>query len=303
MALFINLINQIATNASFLILCALGLIIILGMMNIINLAHGQLMMMGAYFATISFGNGIPFVFSVVISFFAVGLFGLVLERLIVRRFYGRELGALVITWGIGLILSQGALVVFGPFMPPIPVPMGSLAQGSLSFSYYGLTLIFISIALIVILWWLYYRTRFGMVARATMQNPTMANSLGVDTQRVYMFTFSFGSALAGFSGALLAPISSIAPYMGDQFIAPAFITVVIGGATNVITGAAGSSIFLALIQSPIAFFLGSFLGTVALLLSALVIIRILPNGISMYLQNITERVTLKRKTINKGEVH
>jgi branched-subunit amino acid ABC-type transport system permease component len=300
MLAFLGLLNQIATNASFLILCAMGLIIILGMMNIINLAHGQLMMMGSYVATITYNAGMPFILSVAMSFFVVGLFGLLLERLVVRRFYGRELGALVITWGIGLILSQGALVVFGPFMPPIPVPLGAFKQGGLSFSYYRLALVFVSIALIVGLWWIYYRTKFGMVARATMQNPGMANSLGVNTKRVYMLTFSIGSGLAGFSGALLAPISSIAPYMGDQFIAPAFITVVIGGATNVIAGAAGSSIFLSLIQSPIAFFLGAFLGTVALLCAALVIIRILPNGISLYLQQMGGRFSIARKPVIRG---
>jgi len=295
MLTFLNLINQIATNASYLILCAMGLIIILGMMNIINLAHGQLMMMGAYIATLSYNSGIPLLFSAILGFIGTGIFGMALERFIVRRFYGRELGALVITWGIGLILSQGSLIIFGPFMPPIPVPLGAFKNGELSFSYYRLLLVFVSIMLIIALWLMYHRTRFGLVARATMQNPTMARSLGVNTRKIYMLTFALGAALAGLSGALLAPISSIAPYMGDQFIAPSFITVVIGGAANVITGAASAGIFLALIQSPIAFFLGSFLGTVALLFSALIVIRILPNGISMYLQQLSVRIQILRE--------
>ena len=294
MVTFLSLLNQIATNASFLILCAMGLIIILGMMNIINLAHGQLIMMGSYIATLAFNAGIPLFFSVLLSFIGTGIFGLILEKYIVRKFYGRELGALVVTWGVGMILSQGALIIFGPFMPPIPVPLGSFQSGELSFSNYRLLLVFVSIALIIALWFMYHRTRFGIVARATMQNPTMARNLGINTSRVYMFTFALGAGLAGLSGGLFAPISSIAPYMGDQFIAPSFITVVIGGSANVITGAAASSIFLSLIQSPIAFWLGSFLGTVALLFAALIVIRILPDGISAYLQ-LSLRVSVLRQ--------
>jgi branched-subunit amino acid ABC-type transport system permease component len=112
----------------------------------------------------------------------------------------------------------------------------------------------------------------------------MARALGVDTGRVYTLTFALGAALAGFSGALLAPTTSIAPFMGQQFVAPAFITVVVGGATNVIAGAVGSSVLLALIKTPVGFILGAFLGTVALLLAALVIIRLMPDGISAFIQ-------------------
>src|SRR6476620_11688849 len=122
-----SVVYQFCTNAAFLLLCALGLIVILGMMNIINLAHGELMMLGAYAATAAVERGLPFPLAVVLAFFVVGLFGALLERLVVRRFYGRELGALVVTWGISLILSQGALAVFGPFLPAIPIPGGSVA--------------------------------------------------------------------------------------------------------------------------------------------------------------------------------
>jgi urea transport system permease protein len=99
--------------------------------------------------------------------------------------------------------------------------------------------------------------------------------LGVETGRVYMLTFSLGAGLAGFSGALFAPTVSIAPFMGQQFVAPAFITVVVGGATNVIVGAVGSSLLLSLVKTPIGFVFGAFVGTVALLLAALVIIRLM----------------------------
>jgi len=289
--LALSFLYQVGTNGAFLLLCALGLIVILGMMNIINLAHGELMMMGAYVATMGFQAGLPFAVCVILAFLAVGAFGAVLERLVIRRFYGRELSALVITWGISLVLAQGTLLVFGPFMPSITIPKGAFDAGPYTMSHYWLGMIAISALLVVALWWLYQKTRFGLMARATMQSAEMARALGVRTDRVYTLTFAMGAGLAGLSGALLAPTTSIAPFMGQQFVAPAFITVVVGGAANVIVGAVGSSVLLSLVKTPIGLAFGAFLGTVALLLAALVIIRLMPSGISAYLQGLTERVS------------
>jgi branched-chain amino acid transport system permease protein len=176
------------------------------------------------------------------------------------------------------------LLLLGPFMPSIPIPGGSVAVGQYSFSDYWLILIVLTAAIVAVLWWVYNRTRFGLQARATMQNAAMARALGVNTDRVYMLTFGLGAGLAGVSGALLAPTTSIAPFMGQQFVAPAFITVVVGGATNVITGALGSSLILSLVRTPVGFLFGAFLGLVALLLAALIIIRLMPDGISAWLQ-------------------
>jgi len=288
----VSIVYQLGTNAAFLLLCALGLIVILGMMNIINLAHGELMMMGAFVASAAYQRGAPFLLAALISFFVVGLFGAALEVLVVKRFYGRELGALVVTWGISLILSQGFLILFGPFMPPIQIPEGNFAIGQFTFSYYWIGMFFIAVVLLIGLWWLYNRTDIGLQARATMQNPAMARSLGVDTGRIYLLTFSLGAGLAGLSGALLAPTTSIMPFMGQQFVAPAFITVVVGGAANVIAGAVGSTLLLSLVKTPVGFFFGAFLGTVALLLAALIIIRLWPDGISAALQR---RIDLRNR--------
>ena len=289
MPLVLSLLYQFGTGAAFFFLAALGLVIILGMMNIINLAHGELMMIGAYTATITYHAGVPFWLAVILSFFVAAAVGAVLELLIVRRFYGRELGALVVTWGVSLVLGQGTLLFFGPFMPSIKIPGGSFSYGDFSFSAYWLILVLISLLLILGLWLLYNRTPYGLQAKATMQNAEMAKSLGVRTARIYTLTFSLGAGLAGLSGALLAPTVTIAPFMGQQFVAPAFITVVVGGAANVIAGAVASSAFLAAVKTPIGMAFGAFSGTVALLFAALIIIRIMPNGISASLQKFFAR--------------
>ena len=293
--LILNLIYQLFANSAFLFLAALGLIIILGMMNIINLAHGEFMMIGAYVATITYHAGIPFVISVILSFIVVALIGSIFELLIIRRFYGRELGALVVTWGISLVLGQGTLLLFGPFMPSIKIPGGSYKFGDFSYSEYWLILIGVCILLIVLLWWVYSFTNYGLQAKATMQNPDMAKCLGVSTNKIYTITFSIGAGLAGLGGALLSPTMTIAPFMGQQFVAPAFITVVVGGATNVIYGAVGSSLTLSAVKTNIGMAFGAFFGTVALLLTALIVIRIMPNGISATLQRYIDKKSLSKK--------
>lgn len=289
LSVVLSVLYQFGTNTAFLLLSSLGLIVILGMMNIINLAHGELMMLGAYTATSAIGRGVPFPLAVLAAFVAVGVFGAILERLIVRRFYGRELGALVVTWGISLVLAQGTLLLLGPFMPSIQIPGGSVSFGVYSFSVYWLSLIIVCVIVIALLWLLYNRTTLGLQARAVMQNPAMASALGVNTRLIYLLTFSLGAGLAGFSGALLAPTTSIMPFMGQQFVAPAFITVVVGGATDVIAGAVGSSLLLSLVRTPVGFLFGAFFGLVALLLAALVIIRLMPDGISGYVQRLRDR--------------
>lgn len=287
--LVLSLLYQFVAGAAFFFLAALGLVIILGMMNIINLAHGELMMIGAYTATITYHAGMPFWLSVILSFFVTAAFGAVLELLVVRRFYKRQLGALVVTWGVSLILGQGTLLFFGPFMPSIKIPGGSFSYGDFSYSAYSLILVLMSLLLVLVLWWIYNHTPYGLQAKATMQNAEMAKSLGVHTPRIYTLTFSLGAGLAGLSGALLAPTVTIAPFMGQQFVAPAFITVVVGGATNVIAGTVASSALLAGVKTPIGMAFGAFSGTVALLLAALIIIRIMPNGISAALHNFNTR--------------
>lgn len=284
MAEFLSIFYQFGTNAAFLLLSALGLIVILGMMNIINLAHGEFMMMGAYVAAIATHAGIPFPIAVILAFIFVGIVGVVIERLIVRHFYGRELSALVVTWGISLILAQGALLIFGPSMSPIGIPKGVVSAAGYSFSVYWLVLIGISIMLPAGLALLYLKTSFGLDARATMQNAHVARSLGIRVSRIYMLTFGLGSALAGLAGALLAPTTTIAPFMGQQFVAPAFITVVVGGAGNVISGTVGASALLSGIKTPVSILLGSFYGAIALLFAALVMMRFVPNGVSSLLR-------------------
>jgi branched-chain amino acid transport system permease protein len=280
----LSIVYQFATNGAFLLLSAIGLVVILGMMNVINLAHGEFMMMGAFITEFCYTAGVPLLLCVVISFFVVALVGALFQRFLIARFLGHEMSAMIVTWGLSLILAQGALLMFGPSLASIPIPFGAGTIGSLSFSWYWILLICVAALLLISLWFLYYHTKFGLRARAAMQERDMARALGVRVNKVYTWTFALGSGLAGLSGALLAPNTTIAPFMGQQYLAPAFITVVTGGSSNVIAGALASAGLLSLAETPVTIWLGTFLGVVAMMCASLILIRLLPNGLSEWIQ-------------------
>ncbi|MBV9104581.1 MAG: branched-chain amino acid ABC transporter permease [Verrucomicrobia bacterium] len=286
----VSLLYQYADSIAFLLLAALGLMIILGVVNVINLAHGELIMMGAYITTLTYHRAhLPLPLCMALSTIGVGLFGMLLERFVIRRFYDDKLGALVATWGVSLILSQGTLLVFGPSLESVPLAAWTFSYGRYSFGGYRLLLFVIAIAIVLIAWWVFYHTRLGVRTRATMQNADMARALGVNTRDIYLLTFGVGSALAGLTGALYAPTTTIVPLMGNQFVDVAFITVVVGGGANPIVGALTSAALLSLIATPLSSTLGTFSGRIGLLIAALVVIRFLPRGISGYFQDIRYR--------------
>lgn len=284
-----NILYQFLVNLAFLLFAAMGLIVVLGMINIINLAHGEFIMLGAYTSTLAYHAGIPFIFTIPLAAVVVGLFGALLERFAMRRFYGNKLNALVATFGISLMLSQGVLLIFGPYLGAIEMPLGGFEYGTYSYSSYLLVLALASIAMIGAGYIFFYRTRLGMEMRATMQDPEMARALGTRTDRIYSFTFGLGAGLAGLTGALYAPTSTVVPLFGSTFIAPAFITVVIGGGANPLIGALSSAGFLSIISTPLSSEFGQFAGRIGLMLAALIVIRFLPEGLSYYLQNVRLR--------------
>lgn len=290
-----NFAYQFLVNVSFLMFAAMGLIIVLGMLNIINLAHGEFIMMGAYVATLSVHAGVPFVVAIVLATLIVGLVGAVVERLVVRRFYGNRLNALVATFGLSLMLSQGTLLIFGPFLRGIKMPFGGFRVGNFSYATYLLVVAGLGFALLFALWFLFYRTRLGTDMRATMQNPDMARALGVNTSHIYTFSFALGAALAGLTGALYAPTTTIVPLFGTAFIAPAFITVVIGGGANPLIGALASSTLLSFVSTPLSSQYGTFAGRIGLMLAALLIMRFLPDGLSHYVQSAMLRYRRTRR--------
>lgn len=280
----VSLLYQYADTLALLLLAAIGLIVIFGMMGVINMAHGEMMMIGAYITSFSHYAGIPTPLAVILGGLGAGLIGIVIELLIIRRFYGQLLASLVATWGLSLIMSQGAYLLLGPLIKSVPTPFGSFGVGELSFSYYRLFIFAMGLVLVGAVWALFAFTRFGLHARATMEDPSMARALGVDVKRIYSLTFGLGTALAGVAGGLLALTSTIGPFYGQTYTPQAFITVVVGGGAEIISGLLASALSLGVVKTVITNQFNILLGHVAMLVFALVVIRLMPSGISDWVE-------------------
>lgn len=271
---------QIADSIASLALIGVGLAVIFGMMRVINLAHGEFIMLGG-FATIfavSAGSNIWFAMLVVAPV-TVGLVGFVVERLIIRHLYGRMIDTMLASWGLSLLLIGLATMLFGNRVKGVSAPLGSVQIGAYSIGLYDQAIVGICVVVFVAGYMLLRFTRWGLIARATMQNPEMATSLGIARSRVFAVTFTVGAALSGLAGGLIAPLSGVVPTMGAAYVAKAFITVITGGA-SVVTGTAVSAALLGTVSTGTTFLTTPVIGDVALLLAAIVLLRLLPNGIT-----------------------
>jgi len=271
---------QVLTGVATLVIVSLGLAVVFGMMRVINLAHGEFMMLGAFTAVLATGAGLSlWLAMLVVAPVAVGLFGLVVERLVIRRLYGRMVDTMLATWGLSLALVGGMTMLVGNTVAGVSAPLGSVAIGGFRTSGYELFLIAAAVALSLALWAMLRFTRWGLVARGTMQDAEIASALGVAPDRVYAATFAAGAALSGLAGALLAPLSGVVPTMGAAYIARAFITVITGGA-SILAGTLSASALLGTVTTLGTFVSTPVLGEVAMLLVAVVLLRLLPRGIT-----------------------
>lgn len=271
---------QILYAVASLALVSIGLAIIFGMMGVINFAHGEFLMMGGYAFILSAGAGVNlWIAMLVVAPLTVGIFGVVVERLIIRHLYGRIIETVLATWGLSLFLIGLSATVLGYHQkgvaPPLGiVDIGAYQEGGYTFFVIGMT----ALLLIAVYVGLKY-TRFGLIMRGTMQNANMAAALGVSIDRVYAVTFGIGAALSGLAGAILAPIAGVLPDIGVTYVVKAFITVIGGGAVALAGTGTAASLFGAVSQI-VTFISRPVVGEVALLVVAIILLRMLPNGIT-----------------------
>ncbi len=271
---------QVGSAIASLILISLGLAVIFGMMRIINFAHGEFLMLGGFATIVANNAGLGlWLGMLVVAPLTVGIFGVLLERLIIRHLYGRMIDTMLATWGISLATIGAVTVIFGNTVTGVSAPLGSIEIGDYRAGAYGLFLIAVAAALVVAGWLFLKRTRAGLIARGTMQNAKMAAALGINESGVYAVTFGVGAAVSGLAGGLLAPISGVVPTIGVAYIAKAFITVISGGAA-LLTGTVTASGLLGTVNTTVTFLSSPVIGEVALLAAAIVLIRILPEGIT-----------------------
>lgn len=248
----LQIFNGISVG-SILLLIALGLSITFGLMKIINMAHGELIMIGAYstyvvqlaFKNIAGGQFYDwyFVLAIPVSFLVAMLFGALLEVTVIRHLYGRPLDSLLATWGISLVLQQLARSIFGAANVDVTAPSwlsGSLKLGTITLPYSRLFIIAMVIVCVIAMYVYLYKTRSGNNIRAVMQNRSMAECLGIVTRKVDTYTFALGAGLAGIAGCALTLIGPIGPSIGGNYIIDAFMVVVLGGAGRLIGTVAGA---------------------------------------------------------------
>ena len=263
-----------------LLLVSIGLVIIFGMMNVINMAHGEFFLLGAYSVVVVQGFGGPFWLALLTALVAVAVVGLIVEELVVSRIYHRVLDTILATWGVSLVIKQTIIVIFGPASQQVTTPLPD-AVHFLGIVYPSYRLFIMAIAVVVgaLTFLALYKTNFGLIARGVIANRNMADCLGLNTRRIDRATFAFGSGLAGLSGAIMAPLMSVDPQMGLGFFLPGFLSILVGGAGSPV-GALWGSTFVGGAGSIISAIKTPVVSQIIIFSMAVVIIRIFPNGIA-----------------------
>ena len=236
--------------SSILLLIALGLSITYGAMGVINMAHGELVMIGAYTAVLAgIYLKLNLFFALPLAFIMAALTGLLMEAVVIRRLYGRILDTLLATWGVAILLQQLIRLEFGlsffgihvaglgPGLQNMSVP-AFLSQvfevGGITVQPYRSFIIVLTIFLTLLTWYLLYKTSIGVQLRAIMRNPQIAAACGIDVKRISALTFSYGCGLAGVAGVLLAGFKTVTPSMGSAVVVDGFLVVVVGGVGSLI---------------------------------------------------------------------
>jgi branched-chain amino acid transport system permease protein len=234
------------------VLMALGLTIIFGLLDVINMAHGEFYAIGAYAAVALLGVGVPFWWALAITPLLMAIIGYVTERALIQRVFhskDRHTLTLLLTFGLAIIAEDALKIVFGANPLRLEAPItGATEMFGLFFPNYRLFLMAVGTLVIGAVWVVVFRTRLGAIVRAAAFDRHMAASLGVPVGVVYAGTFAFGVALAGLSGVLLAPIYSVFPTMGRDFVLIAFSVVIIGGMGS-IKGAVIAGLVLTQVQA------------------------------------------------------
>lgn len=282
---------------SILLLIALGLAITYGAMGVINMAHGELVMVGAYVTVMSsIWLHLGLLASIPLAFVVTALIGFVIERLIVRRLYGRLLDTLLATWGVAILVQQSVRLEFGlsffgihvqglgAGLQKVDVPawlIGSVPLLGVDINIYRTFIILMTAALTTLTWFIMYRLPIGTQVRAIMRNPKMAAACGIDVGRVNALTFAYGSGLAGVAGVLISGFKTVFPDMGTPLVVEGFLVVVVGGVGSLFGSLAAAGL-LGQINGAFASFTNDILARAVVFGVVILIIVLKPKGLFSY---------------------
>jgi urea transport system permease protein len=275
---------------SVLLLAAIGLAITFGVMGVINMAHGEMVMLGAYTTFVVqevIRTSFPGLFdwslliALPLAFLVAALMGILIERIVIRPLYGRPLETLLATWGVSLILQQTIRMIFGPTNREVGNPSwasGAFELGQMSITYNRLWLVLFSLAVFAGLYLLLNKTSFGLQVRAVTQNRRMASAIGIRTPWVGALTFAVGSGIAGIAGVGLSQIDNVSPDLGQSYIIDSFMVVVFGGVGN-LWGTLVAAMTLGIVNKLLEPFAGAVLGKILVLVFIILFIQKRPRGL------------------------
>ena len=275
---------------SVLLLAAIGLAITFGVMGVINMAHGEMVMLGAYTTFVVqevIRNHAPGLFdaslliALPLAFLVAALMGMLIERTVIRPLYGRPLETLLATWGVSLILQQSVRMIFGPTNREVGNPSwasGAFELGQLSITYNRLWLVLFSLAVFAALYLLLNKTSFGLHVRAVTQNRRMASAIGIRTPWIGALTFAVGSGIAGIAGVGLSQIDNVSPDLGQGYSIDSFMVVVFGGVGS-LWGTLVAAMTLGVVNKLLEPFAGAVLGKIIVLIFIILFIQKRPRGL------------------------
>jgi urea transport system permease protein len=272
--------------AGILVIAASGLAIIFGVAGVINMAHGQFIMVGAYVAaTVDMFGGSMFL-AMPLAFIVVALLGLLVERGVIQWIYDRPLETLLATWGVGIIIEVVVKVIFGTLGQKVSWP--DLLDGSIRifsrpphFPYYRVFHIVLAILILLVTFYILYRTNFGLKVRAVRRNRAMSGCLGIDTARIDMLIFMYGSGLAGIAGAVIAPIKAATFDMGFTYAVSSYMVIVLGGVGNLL-GIPTGGFLIGEGTTLLAFVTNTVIGQMLVFVAIVIAIRVFSRGIFGY---------------------
>ncbi len=283
----VDLLLQTSVNAiyaaSFMALIAVGLVLIFGVMGVINFAHGELYMLGAYVVVYLYADSqLPFLFAVAVGLIFVGLVGLVMERALFRPMRGNPLGGLIVSIGFLLVLQAAAAMGFGVRMEHIPPPTQVILQvfglENVIIPLQRLFVIAAAVVLLAALWLFLRRTKLGWALRACAQDPEAAALQGISIDQTARIAMCIGAALAGVAGALTAPLVRTYPYMGHSIIVTAFIIIIVGGIGS-LEGAVIAAVIYAFVHTFVTTFADGVIADIVGLLLMLAVLVVRPTGL------------------------
>lgn len=286
--MFESIITQFLSGFSvvaILMIAALGLAVIFGVAGVINMAHGEFIMIGAYTAAVVGQLGGNTFIAIPVAFVVVGLLGLVVERGIIQWIYERPLETLLATWGVSIVLQVVIKMIFGPELYYVGAPEvldgGFRVIGLLPFPWYRLFLIGVAIAMLIATYVFLFKTNIGLKVRAVRHNRAMAGCLGIDTAKVDMIVFVYGSGLAGMAGAALAPIKTVSPPMGFPYAVDSFMVLVLGGVGS-LWGVVAGSVLIGEGETLLSFLYNNVVGKLLVFVFIVIAIRFWPKGLFGY---------------------